>query len=85
MMVKGNLTVTKTQHLECEVTAVDILQLVRAQVHIPSGVPVRIFVEVPGGGDWSHTDLDIAEHPVQVRAEWSIEEVTPSDWLTPPG
>ena len=73
MKTQGKLTVTKTQSLSCEVTHDDILALVRGQVDIPPGVAVRIYVEVPGGGDWSHTDLDISEHPVQVRAEWSVD------------
>ena len=74
MKIGGRLTVTKTQHVSCEVTYDDILALVRAQVSIPAAVDVRIYVEVPGGGDWSHEDLDIAEHPVQVRAEWSVDD-----------
>lgn len=74
MKIGGKLTVTKTQRMSCEVTYDDILALVRSQVNIPAGAEVRIYVEVPGGGDWSHTDLDVAEHPVQVRAEWSVED-----------
>ena len=72
MKVTGKLTVTKTQSLSCEVTYDDILALVRGQCSIPAGVEVRIFVEVPGGEDWSSCDLDVAQHPVQVRAEWSV-------------
>lgn len=73
MKVQGNLWITKTQRVQCEVTAADILKLVQSAVHIPSGVAVSIYVDVPGGGDWAHEQLDIHEHPVQVRAEWSVE------------
>lgn len=73
MKVDGKLTVTKTQTIRVTVGHDDVLALVRKTVHIPAGVEVRIFVEVPGGGDWSHTDLDLHEHPVHVEAEWSVD------------
>lgn len=33
------------------------------------GIPLNavISVSVPGGGDWSHTQLDIKDHPLEVR------------------
>lgn len=73
MKVFGNLETVTTQHLSCEVTAADILDVVRQHTLIPEGARVRIFVEVPGGGDWSNTELDIAEHPVRVRISWSVD------------
>lgn len=30
-----------------------------------------IYVQVPGGGDWSNTDLDLSEYPVEIR--WTVE------------
>jgi hypothetical protein len=33
---------------------------------------IDIFVRVPGGGDWSNTNLDIESHPLIVE----IEEIT---------
>ncbi len=28
---------------------------------------LECFVRVPGGGDWSNTNLDIEDHPIQVK------------------
>lgn len=33
---------------------------------------ISITVRVPGGGDWSNTDLDIAEHLIEI--EWTHTE-----------
>lgn len=33
---------------------------------------IDVFVRVPGGGDWSNTNLDIESHPLIVE----IEEIT---------
>ena len=74
MKVTSNLEVVRAQRLECEVNAKDILELVRQHAHIPEGATVRIYVDIPGGGDWSNMELDIDEHPVQVRAEWSVSD-----------
>lgn len=75
MKIIGNLEVVKTQHVECDVTASDILALVRQHVHIPEGANVRVYVDIPGGGDWSNMELDIAYRPVRVKAVWSVEDV----------
>ncbi len=74
MKVQGKLSVLRTQNLKCEITYADLVAFVRERVAIPDGVTVRIYVEVPGGGDWSHTDLEIEEHPVQVSATWVVED-----------
>lgn len=34
---------------------------------VPDGAKVFTFVRVPGGGDWSNTDLEIKESPIQIR------------------
>jgi hypothetical protein len=81
MKIQGNLTVTKTQRVQIEVTAQDILDLVRQRVHVLTGVSVaiRVYVDVPGGEDWSNTQLDIHDHPVHVRFEWSEVTDGPSE------
>jgi hypothetical protein len=78
--VVGTLAVTRTQRLDIEVSVTDILALVRQKFAIPVGAQTRVYVDVPGGGDWSNEELDCL-HPVQVRIEWSEEEESP---LTPP-
>lgn len=51
----------------------DILELLRAKgLDIPFGA-VNVFVTVPGGGDWSHMNLDI-DLDTQIQVTW--EEVT---------
>lgn len=72
MKISGTLEVVKTQTISIEVTAGDILALVRQHAHIPDDAEVRVYVDVPGGGDWSNMEIDIAEHPVYVRAVWSV-------------
>ncbi len=53
----------------------EILKLVLQQLgdDAPKNASITITVRVPGGGDWSSTDLDIEEHPVEFVAEWSVE------------
>jgi hypothetical protein len=50
-------TITTTEYL---ITVDDLYKA----FDIPKGA--KVFVEVPGGGDWSNTDLDISEHPIKV-------------------
>lgn len=43
-------------------------------ISIPESASVRIYFAVPGGADWSSTDLDITqEHPVYVEWETVTE------------
>lgn len=42
---------------------------------IPEDAEVRIFVGVPGGGDWSNMDLSITKD-CPVRVEWRTAETT---------
>lgn len=54
-----------------ELSESDLRELVRAHSgEVPASA--AIFVEVPGGGDWSNTQLDISESPIIIT--WS--EVT---------
>lgn len=64
--MKSRFTISKrsthTIH-EGTITASDL----RKMFHIPAHA--EIWVRVPGGGDWSSTDLLIAESPIQVKWE----------------
>jgi len=49
--------------------------LIHMGLIIPERAEVRIYFEVPGGGDWSNTTIDIDDkRPVTV--EWVIETVS---------
>lgn len=70
--------VVRTKEVSMELSAADILELLRRAGHdVPASAAssgLRIYFAVPGGGDWSNTDIDIDEkHPLYV--EWKISEV----------
>lgn len=67
MKVTANTTTVVTTVLTGEVSRGDIESLIRSRVHIPEGATVEIFVTVPGGGDWSSTELMTSLHPVEFR------------------
>lgn len=61
-MVKGKTRIETTESGFLELDRADIIELIRSKKVIPSGIKdedLRIFVRVPGGGDWSNTDLHI--------------------------
>lgn len=67
--VTVNVTSTKTTKKELVLTGDLIVSLLA-----PLGVPqdARVVFDVPGGGDWSNTSLDVDEdNPVYVR--WKEE------------
>lgn len=74
MFVNKVETVTRTAQHSMEIDAAAMRNLLNAAgVEIPEDTEVRIYFAVPGGGDWSNTNIDIdAKHPVYV--EWTIEE-----------
>ncbi len=68
--VSGTTVVTKTHTITLNREV--IIDLLRKE-GIEVGASVEIFVSVPGGGDWSNTDLDIsASCPLIVR--WTESE-----------
>ena len=71
---------TKTQTVE--LAGHEILDMLRRHgIGIPEGVPVEVFVCVPGGGDYSNTSLDVDEDcPVTVR--WKTQETEVDDGRT---
>ena len=69
-----------TEASEINLTAEDICQLLRhAGYSLPSDIKsISVQFTVPGGGDWSNTDVPItASHPVHVS--WSKIETEESD------
>ncbi len=51
-------TITTTTRVEYQITADDI----RKALALPKGAV--LFIQVPGGGDWSNCALDLDEHPI---------------------
>jgi hypothetical protein len=76
-------TTTTTRRHRVEIDNTDLIQLLTnlttanlADVSIPPD-GARIYISIPGGGDWSSTDLDIdKDNPIVI--EWEEEEVTQS-------
>jgi len=62
---------TTTEVTTVKTTVVTITaQDIREAFGLPSRADVTL--RVPGGGDWSNTNLDLCDHPVKAR--WSETE-----------
>ena len=74
MFVDKKVTVVRTERCSIELDEKIIRQLVQvAGAQIPEDANVRIYFAVPGGGDWSNTEIDIDnQHPIYV--EWTKTE-----------
>lgn len=59
----------KAKELSRTVTYAGVITLddLRKKFNIPADA--EVYVRVPGGADWSNTDLDLKDAPVQVRWE----------------
>lgn len=68
---------TTTTSGSIELNAADIAELLRkAGVEIPASAVtsgMRVYFAVPGGGNWSNTDVDIDDKN-PVRVEWQTTE-----------
>lgn len=68
--------VRTTETFRIEVKGPELLQVLSQELKAQDKGPIpedaSIAVWVPGGGDWSNTDLDLNEHPVVI--EWTVEE-----------
>jgi hypothetical protein len=74
MISNKQARVTRAETCEIELNAVDVIELVRKAGHtVPASAAVRIYFAVPGGGDWSNTDIDIDDRN-PVRIEWKTTE-----------
>lgn len=75
MKVRMKKVVTTTRKIRIEVEGHDLIRLLETTGQIPKVSArngVKVFVTVPGGGDWSGSDLDI-ERETRIQIEW--EEV----------
>lgn len=73
--LRTTTTTTRRHHLQLDKTK--LLQLIAGSLDLSGVTPaqVSVTVRVPGGGDWSNTDLDLGDHPVDVR--WTEEDAKP--------
>lgn len=72
-MISGHTKrVVKTESHELELNRDDMLELLRKAGHeIPEHAALQVYFAVPGGGDWSNTDVDIdSKNPI--RVQWQI-------------
>jgi hypothetical protein len=101
--MKFNITSTTVTHAEIELTAKDVMDLLRyvrtehlaqtvrqpirslqAKLVSDKDVSLQIFVEVPGGGDWSRMKLDIdATTPLRVIITQTRERKETADGNAP--
>jgi hypothetical protein len=74
--------VKRTYDKRIEVTREDILELVHNKLggkigiditkKPQSGEKIKVFVRIPGGGDYSNTNLDIEQDtPIVVNIQWT--------------
>lgn len=70
--MKLNQRKPSTVKMTAELDSADLWELVKLKAVPRVGKivgPVRVYIEVPGGGDWSNSPLDVtADRPVIV--EW---------------
>lgn len=67
MQVSKKQTVTTVSTFQTAISA----EMIRAAFGLPKDA--RVYFVVPGGGDWSNTDIDIdRNHPICV--EWTHTE-----------
>lgn len=74
------VTKTVTQVVKTHTLALDdadVRELIKGHYGTAPPAGAKIYVSVPGGGDWSNTDLDISkENPLII--EW-VEKTTEVD------
>lgn len=73
---------TETRHT-VELDAQDLLECLAPKLNIPPEIlhRVKLYVEIPGGGDWSNTDLSISsESPLKISWVTVEEDTEASVW-----
>lgn len=70
MKIKGS--VRHEQTITGAITKADLIELIMNTIEVPFGVEPRIFVTVPGGGDYSGQQLLIGEETtLEFVIRWS--------------
>jgi hypothetical protein len=68
MLRESNITTSRETHSHVKITADDI----RALAGAPAGA--KVFIHVPGGGDYSSTDLDVDGNEQVVQVQWTVKD-----------
>lgn len=73
--VRKSQTTTDTYHFDRDKL---LLMMREAGVIIPDGASVQLYMRVPGGGDWSNTDLEVerGQPLVLIVTHHTVEEET---------
>lgn len=73
-MTTTRTTRRTTEHkVEGELKVRDLYALIQAQVSdAPPDATIEVYFAVPGGGDWSNTNIDIDDgrHTVKFTVSW---------------
>lgn len=69
LTTKTKTTVTVRTEVRMEINRPFLIEMLEAQGHkIPAGAD--IYVQVPGGGDWSNTSLEV-DHENPIIVTWT--------------
>lgn len=71
MISNKSSTVVHTTKGSIELNAADVVELLRARADIPAAATMRVYFAVPGGGDWSNTDIDVDDRN-PLRLDWEL-------------
>jgi hypothetical protein len=68
-LITQRVTTERTHHitLDDEFLRVAINQELKAQGEEPMAENARMYVSVPGGGDWSNTELELSDAPLNIQ------------------
>ena len=75
MLTKKTKRTRITENFNLEINGKELRSMINQKLsainadRIPNDA--RLFVMVPGGGDWSYEALDLDNHPIQI--EWTVE------------
>jgi hypothetical protein len=72
---KTTTVITIVERHELEFDGLQIKRLLLAAGFVvPEKCDLRIYIAIPGGGDWSNTDIEISnEHPLCVEWTTTVE------------
>ena len=73
------ITTTTTKQVHIELSGEELKQVLVAAKIVPEDAYLTVYVRVPGGGDWSNTDLDVDKSSpltirYETRASYEVEE-----------
>lgn len=67
-------TVTETRAIELDEKKVREL-LIASGIDIPIEAEVSVWFSIPGGGDWSNTNIDVTNH-FPINVSWTVTKTS---------